>query len=418
MVNNVKLWTRSFLILWQSQLVSTMGDAVYAIALGFWVLEVTGSTALMGALMAASTLPGVLLAPFAGVLIDRSNKKLLMIIMDVIRGAAVILLSAAAFAGLIEIWMVFAVGILLSAGGAVFGPGVSSSIPDLVPVSKVANANSVFATVSTGANLIGNATGGFLYQALGAPLLFLINGLSFLFSGASLPLAKIPNAKRTEKTDFFNDMADGFRYMWQQKGLRFILILAALINFFCTISIMLFLPLCQYDPTLGSGKYGILMASFMGGSVIGFMALSVISIKPKDKMRVFVIASVIGNIFTLTAINQPIFSVMVILLALAGMLNSVVNVQLISTVQMSVPTEMRGKVMSFMMASTQGLTPFAMALGGVLGGLFPIRIVITASFAIGFLIMVTSYFSKSFKEYLTQDNTMVASQLQTEVSDG
>jgi MFS family permease len=403
MESKVKLWTRSFLILWQSQLVSTIGDAVYAIALGFWVLDVTGSTALMGALMAASTLPGVLLSPFAGVLIDRSNKKLLLIAMDIVRGAAVVLLSAAAYAGLIEIWMVFAAGILLSAGGAVFGPGVSSAIPDLVPVSRVANANSAFATVSTGANLIGNAAGGFLYQALGAPLLFLINGLSFLFSGASLPFVKIPSVKHKEKPQFFQDMALGFRYMWRQKGLRFILILAAVINFFCSIAIMLFLPLCQTDPTLGSGRYGILMASFMGGAVVGFTAMSIINIKPKDRMRVFILASLFSNIFTLTAVNQPSFAVMIILLVFAGLLNSVVNVQLLATVQTSVPQELRGKVMSFMTAVTQGLTPFAMALGGILGGLFPIRFVITASFAVGFLIMMTSYFSKSFKAYLTHD---------------
>lgn len=403
MENKTRLWTRGFLILWQSQLVSTVGDAVYAIALGFWVLDVTGSTALMGALMAASTLPGVLLSPFAGVLIDRSNKKLLMIAMDIVRGAAVVLLSAAAYAGSIHIWMVFAVGILLSAGGAVFGPGINSAVPDIVPLSKVANANSAFATVGTGANLIGNAAGGFLYSALGAPLLFLINGLSFLFSGACLPFVKIPSVRHDIKPEFFKDMAAGFRYMWQQKGLRFILILAAVINFFCAIAIMLFLPLCQTDPALGSGKYGILMASFTGGSMVGFASMSFLSVKPKDKMKVFVIASILSNALTLTAINQPVFSVMIIMLIFAGLLNAVVNVQLISTVQTSVPSEMRGKVMSFMAAMTQGLTPFAMAFGGILGGLFPIRMVITASFAVGFLFMISSYFSKSFKDYLTQD---------------
>ena len=199
MVKKEKLWTSGFLILWQSQLVSTAGDAIYAIALGFWVLEVTGSTAMMGALMAASMLPGILVAPFAGVLIDRSNKKMLMMLTDFVRGACVLLLSYAAYNGFIEIWMVFTAGILLSAGGAIFSPGVQSAIPDLVPDSKLTNANSAFATVSTGANLIGNAAGGFLYQALGAPLLFLINGLSFLFSGGCLPFIKIPSVKHVEK---------------------------------------------------------------------------------------------------------------------------------------------------------------------------------------------------------------------------
>lgn len=408
MYKNEKLWTRSFLILWQSQLVSTVGDAVYSIALGFWVLQVTGSTALMGALMAASTLPGILISPFAGVLIDRSNKKLLMIAMDIIRGAAVIVLSAAAYTGLIQIWMVFAAGILLSAGGAVFSPGVSSSIPDLVPASKVTNANSTFAIVSTGANLIGNAAGGFLFQVLGAPLLFLINGVSFLISGASLPFIKIPNVKHDEKPQFFKDMVDGFRFMWRQRGLRIILFIAALTNFFSFIAITLLLPFCQYDPSLGSGKYGILMACFMGGSVVGFMALSMLSIKSKDKMRLFIIASIISNILLIAALNQPYFFLMAFLLVLAGTGNAIVNVLLISTVQSSTPQDMRGKVMSFMTTSTGGLTPIAMALGGVLGSVLPIRFVITAAFVLAFLITVPSYFSKSFKAYLTHDNTAEA----------
>ena len=177
-----KLWTPSFLILWQGQLVSTMGDAIYSIALGFWVLAVTGSTALMGTLMAASTLPGVLVSPFAGVLIDRCNKRRLFILMDMLRGVCIVLLAAAAYSGMIAIWMVFVAGIILSICGAVFSPGIQSAVPDLVPKSKVANATSAFAVVGVGSNMLGSVAGGVLFQILGAPVLFLIDGLSFLFS--------------------------------------------------------------------------------------------------------------------------------------------------------------------------------------------------------------------------------------------
>jgi len=69
-----RLWNRNFLLLWQGQLVSSLGDTVYAIALGFWILAVTGSTALMGTLMAASTLPRVLVGPLAGVVVDRRDR--------------------------------------------------------------------------------------------------------------------------------------------------------------------------------------------------------------------------------------------------------------------------------------------------------------------------------------------------------
>ena len=401
--NREKLWTTSFLILWQSQLVSTVGDAVYSIALGFWVLEVTGSTALMGALMAASTLPGVLVSPFAGVLIDRTNKKRLFILMDFIRACCIILLASAAYRGLIGIWMVFAAGVLLSVCGAVFSPGIQSTVPDLVPKSKIANANSAFLIVTSGSNLLGNVAGGFLYQTLGAPLLFLINGISFLFSGASLPFVKISNNERHEEFHFFKDMADGFKYMQRQSGLRFILIIIALSNFFSFIAIVLFLPLCKYTPSLGAKSYGIAMACFMGGSMLGFLLLSIVSVKPANKLKILMLSYFTSDILFVIAVNQPLFIVMAVLLAFAGFFNAVVNVILISTVQASTPQDLRGKVMSFISMITSGLTPFAMALGGVLGEIFPIRLVISAAFIAGILVGIPSCFSKPFREYITTD---------------
>ncbi len=398
-----KLWSPSFLILWQSQLVSTVGDAIYSIALGFWVLSVTGSTALMGTLMAASTLPGVLVSPFAGVLIDRCNKKRLFILMDALRAGCILLLTAAAYKGLLAIWMVFAAGIILSICGAVFSPGVQSIVPDLVPKSKISNANSVFSVVLSGSNMLGNIAGGFLFQTLGAPLLFLIDGLSFLFSGASLPFVKIPKTVRKEDVHFFQDMADGFRYMWRQSGLRMILILAAIINFFSFIGIVLFLPLCQTTPSLGAGKYGVGMGCFMAGAMAGFLFLSVISVKPKNKMKLFILSNIICNLSIIISFNQSNFPVMLLFLILGGFFNSILNVLLISTVQASTPQEVRGKVMSFMSMTTQGLTPFAMAFGGVLGGLFPIRLVITAAFVAVLVITIPSFFSKSFHSFLCSE---------------
>lgn len=398
-----KLWTTSFFILWQGQLVSTIGDAVYGIALGFWVLAVTGSTALMGALMAASTLPGVLISPFAGVLIDRSNKKRLFILMDLLRGVCIVFLSVFAYKGIIAVWMVFAAGILLSLCGAIFSPGIQSTIPDLVPKSKITNANSVFLIVSSGSNLIGNVAGGFLYQALGAPFLFLVDGLSFLFSGASLPFVKIPKVERKEESHFFDDMAAGFKYMWYQTGLRVILIVIALSNFFSFIAIVLFMPLFKFTSYLGAEKYGVAMACFMGGAMLGFILLSILTVKPSNKLKLFIISIAISNTLIVAAVNLHVFIIIVPLLALAGFFNSLVNVLLISTVQASTPQEVRGKVMSFISMTTSGLTPFAMALGGVLGGIFPIKFVISVAFIAGLLVTIPACISRSFREYITAD---------------
>lgn len=111
-----RLWNRAFVLLWQGQLVSSLGNVVYEIALGFWILATTGSTALMGTLMAASTLPRILVGPLGGVVVDRNDRKWLLVATDAIRGIFVVLVGIAAFAGVLHVWMVFVAGIIMGLG--------------------------------------------------------------------------------------------------------------------------------------------------------------------------------------------------------------------------------------------------------------------------------------------------------------
>ena len=120
-------------------------------------------------------------------------------------------------------------------------------------------------------------------------------------------------------------------------------------------------------------------------------------------MRLLTVASLTMQILLILVFNQPSLVLMAIMLILAGFSNAVVNVILISTVQISTPQEMRGKVVSFMNATCSGLTPVAMALGGVLGAVLPLRLVITVSFILGMLSMFPAYFSKSFKSFIVKD---------------
>lgn len=394
-----KLWTKNFFILWQSQLVSTLGDAAYSVALGFWVLSETGSTALMGSLMAASTLPGILVSPFAGVLIDRYDRKRLLILMDLLRGLCIITLSVAAFRGFIAIWMVFAAGVLLSVCGAVFRPGVNSSVPDMVTKDKLSGANSMLSIVSTGSNMVGNVAGGFLFQLLGAPFLFLINGLSYIFSGSSIFFVNIPMNKKDDKKHFFRDMQDGFKFMWEMKGLRLLLIIAAIVNFLSFIAIVLFLPFFEKTPGLGPGRYGIAMASFMGGAMAGYLVSSTVSLPLKRKLDYLIISNVISNLCLIISAYQPNFIFMAMFILLGGFFNAIVTVILMTTVQSAAPQDMRGKVMAFMNMITQSMTPMAMALGGVLAAYFPIRTIIMASLLLVIVTVTPFYFLKSLKEF-------------------
>ena len=122
-----KLWNMNFLLLWQGQLVSNFGDSVYDIALGFWILAKTGSTGLMGILMATAVIPRVFLSPIAGTFVDRHNRKNILIITDLIRGVVISFVGIAALMNVIKIWMVLLGGIILGICGSFFNPAVQSS---------------------------------------------------------------------------------------------------------------------------------------------------------------------------------------------------------------------------------------------------------------------------------------------------
>ncbi len=345
-------------------MVSSLGDVAYEIALGFWVLAVTGSTALMGTLMAASTLPRVLLSPFAGVWVDRGNRKAFIIIMDLIRGVFITAVGLAAIVGILEIWMVFSAGIILGICAAFFHPAAGSVLPDMVDKDDLIRANSAFAIIRSGSELLGNGAGGFMYAVLGAPLIFLINGLSYLVSAFTELFISVPKIiHRNENTHFWHDMKEGVTYVRTATGVRHLFIGACAINFFASMSFILILPLFQSSPELGPGKYGIVMAFLTGGMVLGMVVSSFIKVTHKNRFTVFASGVLSMAIFWILFPLTESFTLMSLLIFTGGFSNAIVNINIDTILQLTIPQDMRGKVGGLLGAMSGGLTPFAMALG-------------------------------------------------------
>jgi MFS transporter, DHA3 family, macrolide efflux protein len=397
-------WTRDFFLLWQGQLVSSLGDVAYSIALGFWILTETGSTAFMGTLMAVSTLPRILVGPFAGVWVDRRDRKWLMVIMDGIRGVLVVLVGVAAYAGFLHVWMVFAAWIIIGLCGAFFGPAANASIPDLVPKESLIQANSAFSLIQTGSGVVGNSAGGVLFQSLGAPFMFLFNGLSYLFSSLALVFTRIPRIIRpAQPKHFFADLKDGFALTWNVRGLRDLFIIAAVLNFFAVMGIVLFLPLFQRAPELGAARYGIAMAGFAGGLFVGFLLASVIAIRPALRFRILVGCGLtMCSLLTVMPLLHR-FPLILAVMVVAGVANAVLNAFIGATIQLTVPRSMLGKVGALLNSFSGGLTPIAMALGGVLAELLPLRLVISGCFLATLVAFLPLFFSRPFREFVGFD---------------
>ncbi|UCF71570.1 MAG: MFS transporter [candidate division WOR-3 bacterium] len=399
-----KLWNINFFLLWQGQLVSALGDVAYSIALGFWILAVTGSTALMGTLMAASSLPRVLISPFAGVVVDRSDRKWLLVTMDVIRGVFVVFIGIASYLRFIEIWMVFAAGMIIGACGAFFNPAVSSIIPDIVDKRKLVQANSVFNIIQTASGIMGSSAGGILFKVLGASFLFLFNGLSYIFSAFTEVFIKVPKIIHEKaKLHFFADMKDGLRFVWHFRGLRTLITIAGLINFFAVMGIMLILPLFHQEKHLGPVLYGIIMGFFTGGLFLGFLFTSLVEFKPERRFMVF---STCYLLMCGCMILLPVhlyFPLMAALVFLTGFVNAILNTFINTVMQLTTPQDKRGKVFGLLTSIAGGLMPVAFALGGVLAEFFSIRLLISASFTVVLLCYLPMLLSASFRRYVQFD---------------
>jgi len=399
-----RLWTVNFLLLWQGQLISILGDVVYAIALGFWVLAVTGSTGLMGGLMAASTLPRILASPVAGVVVDRFDRRRLMIWMDTVRGAAVVAVAIGAFAGFLQVWMVFVAGIIIGLCGSFFSPAVNSVIPDITDRTKVVQANSVFSMLGTGGNIVGNSVGGVLFQILGAPVLFLFNGISYLFSAGSLLFARFPTVVHEQpKLHFATDLKNGLSFVWRIRGLRFLMLTAALLNFFATMAIMLILPFYQKASPRGPVLYGIAMAVFTGGMFLGMALTALVKIPARRRHFWFIVSGLVSMACLIVYPFVRVFPLAVTLLGVAGFANAVLNVFIMAVMQLAVPQNMRGKVFSLMGMIMQGLTPIAFALAGALAEFLPIPLLMASCFATATLFGMPMMFRRSFREFINFD---------------
>ena len=399
-----RLWSFNFFLLWQGNFVSAVGDVVYEIALGFWIFAATGSTALMGTLMAASTIPRVLLSPFAGVIIDRSNRKHLLVLMDLLRGTAVTLVAWAVYTGRAQVWMVFAAGIIIGIGAAFFEPSINSVIPDIVSRENLIKGNSFFSMIKAGSGILGNSLGGILYSLLGAPLMFLINGLSYLFSAGTESFLKIPLI-HTEGTPshFFKDLKTGMRYVWKNTGLKFLILTAGTLNFFAFIGIVLFIPFFQKTDFLGPAKYGITMAVFTFGMILGMAVTAAVTIPPGKRFAIFTISTVLMVLSIATFPLWHVFWPMLVCISLGGFFNAIVNVLINSIMQMTVPQSLRGKVFGVLSSLSGGLTPLGMAIGGILGEFLPIPLIISGSFVAIGVVVFPFLGTKGIRDFFNQN---------------
>ena len=254
--------------------------------------------------------------------------------------------------------------------------------------------------IRAGSGILGNSLGGLLYSILGAPLMFLINGISYLFSSGTEVFLKIPKVhEERAKKHFLADLKDGLSFVWTNSGLRFLMLAAGVLNFFFSIAFVLLIPLFQRTDWLGPSRYGVTMAVFMAAMMAGMATTAAIKIPARRRLLVFGAGTVL---FTVPMMIFPFFNTfwpMLVAIAVGGFFNAIINVLIQSVLQLGIPAEHRGKVFGLLETVTQGLTPVGMALGGILGEFLPLKWIIGGSIALVALYIFPQIGSKGVREF-------------------
>ncbi len=370
----------------------------------------------MGLLMMTSNLPAVILGPIGGTFADRYSRRKIIIFCDLISGIAVLCLATLMFtkpdAQETILIALFIVSVCVAIVGSFFRPAITAAIPDLVPKQKVSAANSLNQASVQISTFIGQGAGGILFRILGAPVLFLIDGLTYLFSAFSEFFIVIPqtipekslNQSHALKS-FKTDTIAGFRYVWQRKGMRTLFAVATLLNFFAMPFFVLFPFYIEDFLKVTTDWYGFLLAAFGIGSLLGYMLAGTIRVAGRTRSTLLISSLIVMSLGFAGLGMVFVPTIALILVFVIGMLNGFFNINVITLLQITTPSEIRGRVFGLLSTFAMGLAPIALGLSGIVADLTGqnVPLIFIACGVILAIISTIAATAKEFRKFLAYE---------------
>lgn len=378
---NETLFSRSFTLMLLGQIVSILGNAVLRFALSLYVLDLTGSAALFGGVLAASMLPTVLLSPVGGVLADRVPRQRIMYVLDFLTAVAVWNFGTFGLGG--STLPPAALLMALSAIQALYQPSVLSSVPLLVPQKELARANALVTQVSALSVLLGPVIGGMLYSFRGMRPLCLISAGCLLAAAVMecfLRIPFVPAPGHGLKTAW-GDLREAGRFL-SASGLLPLLGVVAGLNLCLSSLYLVGLPyFVKITLGLSSQLYSLVEAAMGLGTILGALLVGALGHRLSfSRSWRYLLASAVSLAVMAPAVGWtglPLASwALLLLAALSGMTAAGVFSILAQTYFQTVtPPTLLGKVGSFVTAVSTCAMPLGQGLYGMALDRLPVWLV-------------------------------------------
>lgn len=264
---------RNLQLLLGGQFISRIGDKFYSLALAFWVLEATGSPERMGVVLFAAMAPSILLGFVLGGVLDRWNRKAVLIVADLVRGVAVLGVALMYFLGALDLPVILAAQVLLSAASAFFSPTLLAVLPEIVEKERLTKVNATSQMLSGAADILGPALGGLAVASLGYPFVFLFDAATFLACAALNACLRLPRPSGAAKKEALSALASAYRFLWGNGRLMAVLGIVALVHCFAG-SVSVIAPVMAGGlPGDGARNLGQLEAALGVGAVLSALLM-------------------------------------------------------------------------------------------------------------------------------------------------
>lgn len=373
-----KEFSERFWLLWGSQAVSIAGSFAVQFAIIWWLTTTTGSATVLATATMIGLLPQVLLGPFFGALVDRWNRKRVMLISD-----SVIALASAWLAWLFYIdaataTHVFVVLGVRAIGGAIHAPAMLASTTLMVPEEHYVRVQGLNQALTNGSPLLAAPLGALLISTLPMSAVMMVDVLTALIAVVPLLFVFVPQPdgedEGEDQQSIFADVAEGIRYLRDRKEQMYLVIGATFVNF-CIVPAFALLPLLVMQELNGGAYYlSVLQLVFGVGGVIGG---SVLASWGGFNRRVYTV--ILG--FTLMGAGTLLVGIAPGAVAwtpglglfLVGAAAALINGAILAILQARVPADYQGRLFTLLASIAGAMTPFALLLAAPVAELFGIR---------------------------------------------
>jgi MFS transporter, DHA3 family, macrolide efflux protein len=394
-------WKRSFFILFAGQSLSLFGSALVQFALVWYLARQTGSATILAAATMVVMLPPILLGPFIGTLVDRTNRRAVMMLADGAVALATLALALLFLLGAAQIWHIYAALLLRALGGAFHTPAMASSLSLMVPRKQYARVAGIQQTLQGLVGIVAPPAGAVLLEVMHTQGVLMIDVATALL--AIIPLAFIPipqpvrlQAGEKPKTSYRQDLRAGFAAIGRWPGLKAVMFLAAFINFLIAPTGSLMPLLVTKHFGLGALQYGLTDALLGFGMIGGGLLLSVWGgFKRHIATTLAGVAGIGAGILVMGLAPAGLFPLALAGAAIIGIMASVANGPLQAVILTTVDPEMQGRVLSLVGSAAMAMSPLALAVAGPIADLAGIRAWYIAGGAVCMLVGLGAFFIPS-----------------------